>query len=156
MWWWQWIVMSDKISASSLSSTSSGWYSYYLFPFSRLYLPQGFQSHSLAMFSCFRLSRFCAVTMHPFNDWVTVSFFFLHDLPKKVKGSRPVVFCKKGVLKNFSFRSATLLKRGSGTGAFLSIFWIVKNSYLYRTPLLATSQRYPLCFQHCFSPHLFL
>ena len=53
--------------------------------------------------------------------------------------SRPEVFCKKGVLRNFTkftgkhlcqslffnkvagLRTATLLKKGSGTGVFLSI-----------------------------------
>ena len=55
----------------------------------------------------------------------------------KLRSSRPEVFCKKGALRNFAkftekhlcrslvfnkiagLRSATLLKRGSGTGVFL-------------------------------------
>ena len=42
------------------------------------------------------------------------------------RSSRPEVFCKKGVLKNFleGLRPETLSKRGSGTGVFL---WILQN-----------------------------
>ena len=57
------------------------------------------------------------------------------------RSSRPEVFCKKGVLRNFTkfagkhlcqssffhkvagLRPATLLKRGSGTGVFFWIMW---------------------------------
>ena len=59
----------------------------------------------------------------------------------KLRGSRPEVFCKKGVLRNFAkftgkelcrslffnkvagLRPATLLKRDSGTSVFLWILW---------------------------------
>ena len=73
--------------------------------------------------------------------------------------SLPEVFCKNGVLKNFpkitgkrlcqslffnkvvGLRSETLLKRDSGIEVFCEFCEIFKNSFFYRTPPVATSEK---------------
>ena len=58
------------------------------------------------------------------------------------RSSRPEVFSKKGVLKNFTILRGKHLcqslhwKRQKGTGVFLSILWNFKNTFLYRKPPL--------------------
>ena len=73
----------------------------------------------------------------------------------KIRSSRPEVFCKKGVLRNFAkftgkhlcqslfinkvvgLRPATLIKKDSGTGVFLLILGNFQKHRFYRTPPLA-------------------
>ena len=71
-------------------------------------------------------------------------------LLKIYRSSRPEVFCEKGVLRNIakftgkhlyqSFylnKVATLWKRDSGTGVLCEFWEISKNTFFYRTPLVA-------------------
>ena len=71
-------------------------------------------------------------------------------LLKIYRSSRPEVFCEKGVLRNIakftgkhlyqSFylnKVATLWKRDSGTGVLCEFCEISKNTFFYRTPLVA-------------------
>ena len=70
----------------------------------------------------------------------------------KDRSSRPDVFCKKRVLRNFAKftgkhlcqrpRPVILAKRDSGTGVFMWIFReISKKTFYYRTPLVAVSYK---------------
>ena len=81
----------------------------------------------------------------------------------KFRNSRPEVFCKKGVLRNFSkfagkhlcqslsfnkvavLRPATLLKKGLSYRYFPVIWEISKNTFSYRKPLVAASENWN-CF----------
>ena len=78
----------------------------------------------------------------------------------RFRTSCPEMFCKKGVLKNFTkftgkhlcqslffnivadLSPAPLLKRDSGTGASCEFCEVSKNTLFYRTPLLAAFKVY--------------
>ena len=69
---------------------------------------------------------------------------------KKLRSSRPDVFCKKGVLRNFSKFTGKHLCQGlffnKVAGLVFSCeFWeISNNTFFYRTPLVATSENYTM------------
>ena len=82
----------------------------------------------------------------PANITTTYLHFLMliHYYLKNKRSSRPEVFCKKGVLKNFTeFTGKHLcqsLKKSLWDRCFFCEFCeIFKNTYFYRTPLVAAS-----------------
>ena len=76
----------------------------------------------------------------------TEKFHLLLSTSKKVRRSRPEVFCKKGVLKNFTkftgkhLRQSLFFNKVAGQACqvfFCEFCNIFKNTFFHRTPLVA-------------------
>ena len=105
----------------------------------------------------------CHVMFIPFKSHLNLKqgslIFLLFGSWSLVRSSHPEVFCEKGVLRNlakltentcakvsfliklqaYSLRPTSLLKSGSGTGIFMWICKISKNTFFDRTPLVTAS-----------------